>query len=82
VLPARACEGGGYDEIHEFCKEVFVRNRGNSVHHDGEWYHVYCFSDPADVEKFKQRFGGEKFNPSERGRGRDWAYWKKAGAAR
>lgn len=28
-----------------------------------EWFDVYCFSDPTDAEKFKQRFGGEKFNP-------------------
>jgi len=25
---------------------------------------VYCFADPADAEKFKQRFGAERFNPS------------------
>jgi hypothetical protein len=82
VLMARACEGGGYDDIHEFCRDLSLCNRGHSVHHNGEWYHVYCFSDPADAEKFKQRFGGEEFNPSERGRRRDWAQWKKPGAAR
>jgi hypothetical protein len=27
------------------------------------WYHVYFFLDPADADKFKQRFDGEKFNP-------------------
>jgi hypothetical protein len=82
VLTARACEGAGYNEIHEFCRELSLCDRGHSVHHDDEWYHVYCFSDPADAEKFKQRFGGEQFNPSERGRGHDWAHWKKPGAAR
>jgi hypothetical protein len=39
----------------------------------GEWYDVYCFSDPADANKFKEQFGGEKFNPNQRGKGRHWA---------
>jgi hypothetical protein len=43
------------------------------VHHDGEWYHVYCFSDPADANKFKEQFGGEKFKPDQRGKGRQGA---------
>jgi hypothetical protein len=70
VLPARACEG-------EFCKDLSLCNRGHAVRHDNEWYHVYCFSEPDDAEKFKQRFGGEKFNPNQRGRGRHWARWNK-----
>jgi hypothetical protein len=77
VLPARACEGGGYNEIHEFCKDLSLCNRGHSVHHGGERYHVYCFSEAADAEKFKQRFGGERFNPAQRGKGRNWARWIK-----
>jgi hypothetical protein len=72
VLPARAC-GGGYNEIHEFCKDLTLCTRRHAVCHDNVWYHVYCFSDPADAEKFKRRFGGEKFNLNERGRGRNWA---------
>ena len=60
VLPARGCEGSGYNDIHEFRRKLSLCNRGHSVHHDGEWYHVHCFSDLADAEKFKQRFGGEK----------------------
>lgn len=77
VLPARLCEGGGCDEIHDFCKDLTLCARGHAVY-DGEWFHVYCFSDPADAEKFKQRFGGERFNPNERGKGRHWARWKRA----
>ncbi len=67
VLPARACEGGGDNEIHEFCKDLTLCNRGHAVHDKGEWFHIYCVSDPADAEKFKQRFSGEMFNPSQRG---------------
>lgn len=41
------------------------------------WRSGYCFSDPADARKFVERFGGETFDPSERGRGANWAQWKK-----
>jgi hypothetical protein len=66
VLSARAREGGGYNEIHEFCKDLMLCSRGHAVYHNNDWYHVYCFSDPADAEKFNQRFGGEKVNPAQR----------------
>jgi hypothetical protein len=29
VLPARLCEGGGYREIHEFCKGMTLCNRAD-----------------------------------------------------
>jgi hypothetical protein len=32
----------------------------------------------VDAQKFMERFGGEKFDPIERGRGTDWARWKKS----
>jgi hypothetical protein len=38
---------------------------------------VRSVAEPADAEKFMQRFGGEKFDPKQRGRGSNWAYWKK-----
>jgi hypothetical protein len=77
VLPARFCEGGGYKEIHEFCAGLTLCSRGHTVHHDGQWFHVYCFSEPADAQKFMEKFGGEKFDPTERGRGANWARWRK-----
>lgn len=77
ALPARFCERGGYKEIHEFCEGLSICPRGHSVVHDGEWFNVYCFSDVADAEKFMKRFGGERFDPKQRGRGANWAHWKK-----
>ncbi len=74
VLSARACEGGGYNEIHEFCKDLTLCTRGHAVCHNNEWFHVYCFSDPADAEKFKR---GEMFDPRQKGKGRYWARWNK-----
>jgi hypothetical protein len=50
---------------------------GHAVFRDKEWFHVYCFSDPADADKFLQNFGGEKFNPAQRGKGTNWARWNK-----
>jgi hypothetical protein len=73
VLPARLCEREGYNEIHEFCRDLTLCSRGHSLHHDGQWFHVYCFKEPADAQKFMERFDGEKFDPVERGRGTNWA---------
>jgi len=77
VLPARLCEGGGYKEIHDFCRGLSLCPRGHSLCHEGEWFHVYCFSEPADAQTFRERFGGETFDPSERGLGANWAQWRK-----
>jgi hypothetical protein len=77
VLPARMCERGGYNEIHEFCRDLTLCSRGHALYNDGQWFHVYCFKEVADMQKFMERFGGEKFDPAERGRGTNWAKWKK-----
>ena len=77
VLPARMCERGGYSEIHDFCRDLTLGSRGHALYHDGQWFHVYCFKEVADAQKFMERFGGEKFDPAERGRGTNWARWKK-----
>src|ERR1700688_2067510 len=34
ALPARLCERGGYQEIHEFCKDLTPCTRGHTVFHD------------------------------------------------
>ena len=77
-VPARLCERDGYNEIHGFCRDLTLCSRGHALFHDGQWFHVYCFKEPVDAQKFMERFGGEKFNPIERGRGTSWARWKKA----
>ena len=68
ALPARFCENGGYKEIHDFCNGLGLCTRGHSVY-DGEWFHVYCFAEADHAAKFKERFGGVAFNPSQRGKG-------------
>jgi hypothetical protein len=77
VLPARLCERGGYNEIHEFCRDLTLCTRGHALYHDDQWFHVYCFKESAHAQKFVERFGGEKFSPVERGRGVNWARWRR-----
>jgi hypothetical protein len=42
-----------------------------------EWYQVFRFAEPEHAERFMQEFGGEPMHPSERGKGKNWAQWKK-----
>jgi len=77
ALRASACEGGGYKVIHDFCKDLSLCPRGHSVIHEGAWFHVYCFAEASDAEQFMRRFGGEKFDPRQRGKGSNWARWNK-----
>jgi hypothetical protein len=78
VLPARLGQRDCYREMHEFCRDLTLCTRGHSLYHDNQWFQVYCFREEADAHKFLERFGGERFDPSERGRGTHWAKWKKA----
>jgi hypothetical protein len=75
VLPARLCERDGYNEIHEFCRDLTLCSRGHALYHESQRFHVYCFKEQVDAQL--ERFGGEKFDPAERGRGANWAGWKK-----
>jgi hypothetical protein len=63
--------------IHEFCKGLSLCPRGHSVVWEDEWFKVYCFADPAHAELFMARFGGEPFDPKQRGKGARWARWMK-----
>jgi hypothetical protein len=78
ALPARfSVRGNGYQEIHDFCKDLTLCTRGHAVFHDREWFNVYCFEKPEDADQFMQRLGGERFDPKQGGKGRNWARWNK-----
>jgi hypothetical protein len=77
ALPESASLGDGYKAIHDFCKDLSLCSRGHSVVRNNEWFNVYCFSDSADADKFMSQFGGEKFDPAQRGRGANWALWRR-----
>ena len=69
-----------YREIQAFRDATNAAPRGHSVVYQDEWYHVFCYTEEAHVSIFIERFGGEKFDPRERGRGHAWAQWKKGSA--
>ena len=77
ALEASVSEGSGYKIVHDFGEALSLCPRGHRVYHDGRWFNVYCFAVAADAEKFMARFGGEKFDPAQRGKGRNWMQWKK-----
>jgi hypothetical protein len=48
-----------------------------AVYHDHATWRVFCFTDPAHAALFREKFGGEPFDPRDRGRGAAWARWRK-----
>jgi hypothetical protein len=77
VLPADECRGTQYQTIHAFCRDLSLCSRRHSLFWDDRCWQVFCFSDAAHAEQFRARFGGERFDPKERGRGRSWARWRR-----
>jgi hypothetical protein len=63
--------------IHDFCRPLSLCVRGHSVNDGREWYRVYCFAEAGDAASFMTRLGGERFDPAKRGRGHNWAQWKR-----
>lgn len=63
--------------IEAFGRSLSLCRRGHSVNDGREWFKVYCFAQAEDAARFMARFGGEKFDPASRGRGRFWMRWKR-----
>ena len=51
--------------------------RIHSVVHGGQLRNDYCFAEDGDADTFMRRFGGETFDPKQRGKGRSRAKWNK-----
>ena len=77
ALPENVSLNNGYKAVDAFCEELSLCPRGHRVVHAGQCFNVYCFSERGDAEKFLQRFGGEWFDPKQRGNGKNWMQWKK-----
>jgi hypothetical protein len=77
ALPERETLGWRYRFVHEFCRELSLCPRGHTVVYGGEYWNVFCFKEEADAELFRKRFGGEKFDPAQRGKGKNWAQWNR-----
>ncbi|AOF91661.1 hypothetical protein [Sinorhizobium sp. RAC02] len=68
------------DVIAKFCSSLSLCPRGHSVVWEAEWHRVYCFAKLEDAEAFLAHFGGEWFDPRDRGRGHKWHFWYKGRA--
>jgi hypothetical protein len=69
------------DVIAAFCANLSLCPRGHTVVWEGEWHRVYCFARREDAEAFLERFGGEWFDPRDKGSGHYWHFWYKGRAA-
>jgi hypothetical protein len=78
-LPEEKCIGANFEKHREFCRMhgLSLSNHGHSVVWQKEWYQVFRFAEQRHAERFMHAFGGEPMHPSERGKGKRWATWKK-----
>lgn len=77
ALPAEQVAGRNHDLILTACARLEAAPRTHSVRHDDRWYVVYCFPTDTAACGFQAIFGGEPFNPKDRGRGTQWFHWRK-----
>jgi len=78
-LPEENCTGANYDKHRSFCQAhgLALSRNGHSVVWQKEWYCVFRFAEHEHAALFMKEFGGERMHPSERGKGKRWATWKK-----
>jgi hypothetical protein len=77
ALRADSVKGRSSEIKDEFCRDLSLCPRGHCVRRDGVGYVVFCFSKPSHANLFREHFDGERFNPEDRGRGREWRLWRK-----
>src|SRR3954470_23314562 len=78
AIQATECMGSHGRSIYAFCLDLSVCERHHSVFRGDKRWIVYCFADAEHAERFRMRFGGERFDPKDRGRGSNWARWYKS----
>lgn len=71
-------------EQAEFChKNRLLRcDRGHSLFFEDENYNVHCFATRSGAEAFLEKYGGEWFDPRDRGKGVNWNKWYNRSAGR
>jgi hypothetical protein len=74
------CTGKKGEAQADFCKDLSMCVRGHRVVWQDEWYNVRCFAIREHAQAFMQAFGGEWFDPREKGRGDEWHLWRKGSA--
>ena len=76
ALAADQVSGKSFELIQIACVALSCAPRNHSVRRDDRQYIVFCFATEIDAHGFKTMFGGEDFNPKERGCGRFWFQWR------
>jgi hypothetical protein len=72
-----------HDQIQLLLRQLSAAPRGHTVNFEDAVYNVYCFAKPDDARTFQGWFGGEPFDPRDRGTGARWNCWLKGrGAAK
>jgi hypothetical protein len=79
ALIEEKCTGTNYEKIREFCTRqgLSLLRFGHSVRRQKEWCQVFRFGKEEDAETFMKEFGGERMHPSDRGKGKNRAQWRK-----
>ncbi|WP_413711759.1 hypothetical protein [Rhizobium sp. Rhizsp82] len=64
-------------EQDAFChgKRLLRCERMHFIFHEDRHYNVHCFATKAHAETFMEKYGGEPFDPKERGKGVNWNRW-------
>lgn len=66
ALAARLCRGDRYYTIHYFCEGLTLCPRRHSFYREREDFIVYCFAVRDHAEQFRDKFGGEFYDPKTR----------------
>lgn len=79
ALEDEKCTGERFHRLRDFCDERFLSlsRHGHSVMRENQHYQVFMFAEEKHAEVFCKQFGGERMQPSQRGRGTHWAQWNK-----
>lgn len=79
ALIEEKCIGANFHIHEEFCRThgLSLSKYGPAVVWQHEWYQVFRFGRPEDADRFMKEFGGERMHPSEKGKGKNWAQWRK-----
>ncbi|TAY13844.1 hypothetical protein ELH96_19730 [Rhizobium leguminosarum] len=81
ALPAELSKGKLGEEQALYCNRLMRCSRGHTVFHEDQHYNIHCFATKVGAEAFMAKYGGEWFDPRDRGRGADWNKWFKGRAA-
>jgi hypothetical protein len=66
ALLAARCSGHNYVTIRLFCDGLSLCPRTHSFRRDDADMLVFCFALRAHADQFRDRFGGEVFDPKDR----------------